>query len=552
MPEELAPTFHGYILSNEDALYVVEAALANKFPLVYRRPLDSERPHLIRLGNVFVFIEESSDIKRWTDGISWSASRILGRFLIYRKLDRSANLTKGDKKKSKNGKRKSSKDAAFSSEDDFEDRRLRVTSVPMTSDIYSHYDNIDLQNSHGRESFKTIGGHHWRPLSPETPSSISVDRGLIKKTLSLAIPASESDTGKPKTVHLISYFSAYDVLAGNLVRPSQTELRNTEISSTLWLAIRKSSLGGKLLAESEANFYLDSRYQLQNMTLMVHDDKSHHPFDQNTKGHFRNGPQRRYSSVYSADSFKVTPPNEPAIAPSGTLFRTPFNAPLSAPTEPTQHTMGSTYSLPENAPHFKTESDFEGPRKKRRSSKPYSLNHPCSSDENMHSDVNTRDVQYSEQPQIHSGVMHNYAPLSLHHPHFGESHGDYKPDLHMAPPAFSGVPTWNPTYSGLESGSGMHSSPFYHGIREDHVGGHEYEPYSSPAVAPTLSNRAFGVQVSQQPHQKPSVFNNMQTYSYLPQQRWDSYSNTGQVSVSAPLHEIVNEHMEYDHHGVYE
>ena len=156
--------------------------------------------------------------------------------------------------------------------------------------------------------------------------------------------------------------------------------------------------------------------------------------------------------------------------------------------------------------------------RKRRSSKPYTFNHPCTSEENVHSDVNTRDVQYSEQPQIHSGVMHNYAPLSVHHPQFGESHGDFKPDLHMAPPAFSGVPTWNPTYSGLESGSGMHSSPFYHGIREDHVGGHEYEPYSSPAVAPTLSNRAFGVQVSQQPHQKPSVFNNMQTYSYLPQQ----------------------------------
>lgn len=35
-------------------------------------------------GSVFVFDEHESGIKRWTDGLIWSPSRILGNFLIYR------------------------------------------------------------------------------------------------------------------------------------------------------------------------------------------------------------------------------------------------------------------------------------------------------------------------------------------------------------------------------------------------------------------------------------------------------------------------------------
>jgi hypothetical protein len=43
--------------------------------------LSSER-RMITSGSVFVFDEDESGIKRWTDGFFWSPSRILGNFLV--------------------------------------------------------------------------------------------------------------------------------------------------------------------------------------------------------------------------------------------------------------------------------------------------------------------------------------------------------------------------------------------------------------------------------------------------------------------------------------
>lgn len=43
---------------------------------------------MISSGSVFVFDEEESGIKRWTDGFFWSPSRILGNFLLYRETDK--------------------------------------------------------------------------------------------------------------------------------------------------------------------------------------------------------------------------------------------------------------------------------------------------------------------------------------------------------------------------------------------------------------------------------------------------------------------------------
>lgn len=50
-------------------------------PKVPRRLRDDERK-LIRSGSVFVFDEHESGIKRWTDGLLWSPSRILWNFLV--------------------------------------------------------------------------------------------------------------------------------------------------------------------------------------------------------------------------------------------------------------------------------------------------------------------------------------------------------------------------------------------------------------------------------------------------------------------------------------
>jgi hypothetical protein len=62
-------------------------------PKVTRRLRDNER-HLIRSGHVFVFDERESGIKRWTDGLLWSPSRILYNFLVYRQIDTKLHIVK--------------------------------------------------------------------------------------------------------------------------------------------------------------------------------------------------------------------------------------------------------------------------------------------------------------------------------------------------------------------------------------------------------------------------------------------------------------------------
>ena len=37
---------------------------------------------MITSGSVFVFDENESGMKQWTDGFAWSPSRVLGNFLV--------------------------------------------------------------------------------------------------------------------------------------------------------------------------------------------------------------------------------------------------------------------------------------------------------------------------------------------------------------------------------------------------------------------------------------------------------------------------------------
>ncbi|KAI1905849.1 Global transcription regulator sge1, partial [Ophidiomyces ophidiicola] len=84
----LEPTFNGYVASTHDALILFEACLTGVLHHVPRRPHDRERAQLVRSGSVFIYEENASGIKRWTDGVTWSPSRILGNFLVYRELDK--------------------------------------------------------------------------------------------------------------------------------------------------------------------------------------------------------------------------------------------------------------------------------------------------------------------------------------------------------------------------------------------------------------------------------------------------------------------------------
>ncbi|KAI9188259.1 Gluconate transport-inducing protein [Blastocladiella emersonii ATCC 22665] len=77
--------FHGRVTTFQDALLVLEGCRRGLLTMVTRRLSDAERAQ-IRCGDVFVFDEEVSGIRRWSDGRLWSSSRMRGCFLLYVEL----------------------------------------------------------------------------------------------------------------------------------------------------------------------------------------------------------------------------------------------------------------------------------------------------------------------------------------------------------------------------------------------------------------------------------------------------------------------------------
>ncbi len=63
-----------------------EACRLGLLPRVQRRLSEKERQS-IRSGSVFVWDEREAGMRRWTDGKSWSASRVSGSFLTYREME---------------------------------------------------------------------------------------------------------------------------------------------------------------------------------------------------------------------------------------------------------------------------------------------------------------------------------------------------------------------------------------------------------------------------------------------------------------------------------
>ncbi|KAI8666650.1 hypothetical protein NCS57_00890800 [Fusarium keratoplasticum] len=181
MSSTLLPTYVGYIHSTLDALIIFEACLSGARNHVPRRPQDRERQELIRSGNVFIYEEHASGIKRWTDGVSWSPSRILDNFLVYRELERP--FGPGEKKRALKKPKKMSNGITKTEprcETRDEDRAL----------IGSLVDSYDFKQS-----------------------------GLVKKTISITFQ------GVPH--HLVSYYTCEDVKSGRLTCPSNhPDLRN--------------------------------------------------------------------------------------------------------------------------------------------------------------------------------------------------------------------------------------------------------------------------------------------------------------------------------------
>ena len=192
----LQPTFQGHVATTQDALILFEACLQGHLSHVPRRPHDRERSSLIRSGCVFIYEENASGIKRWTDGVTWSPSRILGNFLVYRELDKP--FPPGEKKRAmkKQARRPSRAGEPYG----------RTSEVSSYSDGQSS--NLPTDRSASAEVERQLIG------SLVDSYGFKSD-GLVKKTMSVTVGG--------VTHHLVSYYHVNDVLTNQLRTPGQTD-----------------------------------------------------------------------------------------------------------------------------------------------------------------------------------------------------------------------------------------------------------------------------------------------------------------------------------------
>ncbi|KIM44068.1 hypothetical protein M413DRAFT_443127 [Hebeloma cylindrosporum] len=189
------PPWSGWIETTGDALLILEAARRGLIPRVTRRLVDSERK-MITSGSVFVFDEDESGIKRWTDGFFWSPSRILGNFLIYRETE----------KRGAGHRSRMDPDMSDAVSPDSSRPEAHSLSRPKT----------DSTNLSDKQRERTLMGSL-------TNSDKFKPEGLFKKTFSVTIGGVAQ--------HLISYYKVEDVTNGRLRSPSSLpELASLDIS----------------------------------------------------------------------------------------------------------------------------------------------------------------------------------------------------------------------------------------------------------------------------------------------------------------------------------
>ncbi|RBR16594.1 hypothetical protein FVER53590_09150 [Fusarium verticillioides] len=193
---QLRPTYHGYVRDTTDALIIFEACLAGQLLHVPRRPHDRERQNVIKSGSIFVYEEHASGIKRWTDSITWSPSRIMGNYLVYRQLEKP--FAPGEKKRAKGKGGKSTTQSGG-------------ISKPRQRNALPFQQGLEQGNE-----YPSVPSDEDRQLVGSLVDSYDFkEQGLVKKTISITY------NGVPH--HLISYYTVEDVKAGLLTSPADDQ-----------------------------------------------------------------------------------------------------------------------------------------------------------------------------------------------------------------------------------------------------------------------------------------------------------------------------------------
>ncbi|KAJ2858179.1 Gluconate transport-inducing protein [Coemansia erecta] len=179
-------TYYGFVSTSEDALALFEACRLGYKQRVPRRLSDDERA-AIRSGSVFVWEEAESGMKRWTDGRSWSPSRVQGCFLTYHEWE---------------GRRRAQRHPSYHAMPGF--------SMPM---------NIQGMPANGQPFPMGIARYGHFIGGPTKAGSTQVqygfpkENGMLKKALSIR-------TTDGKKLHIIAYYSKEDHAMRRLLTPT--------------------------------------------------------------------------------------------------------------------------------------------------------------------------------------------------------------------------------------------------------------------------------------------------------------------------------------------
>ncbi len=246
---ELEATYYGFIGSTLDALILFEACIAGQVKQVSRRPRDRERERVIKSGKVLIYEENTSGIKRWSDGISWSPSRILGNFLVYRQLAKAVGPAKKKKviKKSKVGP------TGISKNNQSNNGRHKD----------SHFQEIDNFSASGG-SYKgagTINAETERALIGSLTNSYDfLEGGLVKKTISV--------TCEDLTHHLVSYYTIADSISRKFLEPSKDpRFTHTQPRPSLLTVQNFRSPIGDINSRNRSAYELTS-YEMANQSII--------------------------------------------------------------------------------------------------------------------------------------------------------------------------------------------------------------------------------------------------------------------------------------------
>ncbi|KAI4126617.1 MAG: hypothetical protein LQ338_003639 [Usnochroma carphineum] len=206
------PTWRGHVETTKDALLIFEACFQGTLAHCFRRPHDRERAQLIVSGNVFVYEEATSGIKRWTDGVPWSPSRILTNFLIYRQLN--SPFPPGEKKRATKRSQRANRPG---------EPYPTPASSTSTKEEYSSSFSPDSPGIKSDEGADKDGD---RGLVGSLVDSYEFkEKGLLKKTMTVSI--------KNVQHHLVSYYSLEDA-KHNLRTPREDDqLKNLTLRPEL-------------------------------------------------------------------------------------------------------------------------------------------------------------------------------------------------------------------------------------------------------------------------------------------------------------------------------